>query len=74
MAAGCIPIVPSTGGPSEYVPKELQYRSVEELVAIIEREMEWPSFSPMEMREIAMMFSAERFRSQMRELISELIR
>jgi glycosyltransferase involved in cell wall biosynthesis len=74
MAAGCIPIVPSTGGPSEYVPKELQYRSVEELASIIERQIERPSFSPAEMREIAMRFSAERFRSQMRELISELIR
>ncbi len=74
MAAGCIPVVPSTGGPTEYVPKELQYNSVEELVAIVEREMERPSFSPMEMREIAMRFSAERFRRQMSELISELIR
>jgi glycosyltransferase involved in cell wall biosynthesis len=74
MAAGCIPIVPSTGGPSEYVPKELQYSSVEELVSIIEQEIERPTFSPTEMRKIAMRFSAERFRGQMRELISELIR
>lgn len=37
MASGCIPIVHDSGGPREFVPKDLRYRNMEEAVMKIER-------------------------------------
>lgn len=42
MASGCVPIVHDSGGPREFVPKDLRYKSIEEAVMKIERAIsEW---------------------------------
>lgn len=73
MAAGCIPVVPSVGGPSEYVPRDLQYSSEEEFAAIVGREIERPSYDRAEMRAIALRFSVQRFRARVKTLVNDLV-
>lgn len=36
MAAGCIPVVPNSGGPSEFIPNDWQYSSLQECIQKIE--------------------------------------
>ena len=35
MSAGLFPIVPTMGGQSEFVPKQFQYRSLDDAVKIV---------------------------------------
>ncbi|MEM2351676.1 MAG: glycosyltransferase, partial [Thermoproteota archaeon] len=73
MAAGCIPIVPNTGGPAEIVPRELQYGGFDELVEKVNREVENPSFRPGELYSISLKFSKERFYENIKSVITEMI-
>lgn len=69
MAAGCIPIVPSTGGQTEFVPSRLTYKNFDEFVKIIRRETHNPSYTPEEVSRMVSHLSDRIFRLKMKKLI-----
>jgi alpha-1,2-mannosyltransferase len=65
MAAGCIPVVPDSGGPKEFVPPEWRYREDEDAIQKIQRALrQWSPPIAEEMRAIAQEFREERFHDQ----------
>lgn len=64
MAAGIIPIVPSTGGVTEFVPKEYQFESLDEACNKIQAAMKASDTERQKLSEIAEEFSAEDYENQ----------
>lgn len=70
MSSGCIPIVPDSGGPKEFVPKQLRYKSVEEAASLIESSIfNWSSKKAEEFIQISDRFTEEKFCKKFIELI-----
>ncbi|MEM3769702.1 MAG: glycosyltransferase [Candidatus Bathyarchaeia archaeon] len=62
MAMGCISIVHDSGGPREFVPDNLRYKTVKEAAEKIEKEIcGWTPQKANEMIEIAQRFKEENF-------------
>jgi glycosyltransferase involved in cell wall biosynthesis len=65
MSSGCIPIVPDSGGPKEFVPKQLRYERVEEAASLIESSMfNWSPQKAEEFIQVSDRFSEEKFRKE----------
>lgn len=62
MASGCIPMVHDSGGPKEFVPYNLRYRSMEEAATKIEKAIsEWSPTYSKRMFNVARRFSESDF-------------
>jgi glycosyltransferase involved in cell wall biosynthesis len=65
MSAGCLPVVPDSGGPREYVPPNLRYRRIEEAAQIIERNIkDWSFENSKEMIKISNGFTDKEFKKK----------
>jgi alpha-1,2-mannosyltransferase len=62
MASGCIPVVPNSGGPKEFVPRQLRYENVEEAAFLIESSMsDWSQQKAEDFIAVSDGFGEERF-------------
>ena len=62
MSAGCVPIVPDTGGLKEIVPKRLRYSNVNEAAFLVEKTLDnWSSSQAIESKNSAEKFNQDRF-------------
>ena len=78
MSAGLIPVVPSTGGQSEFVPRQYQYRSLEEAFQIISSLLiDTPRVQMTKesnrMSKIAKNFSETNYKKQFQLIVSQLL-
>jgi alpha-1,2-mannosyltransferase len=65
MSSGCIPVVHDSGGPREFVPQDLRYRSIEEAAEKVEKVMDiWCPRQTSRVSKIADRFSEENFSKQ----------
>ncbi len=65
MSSGCIPIVPESGGPAEFVPNRLRYETVEEAASLVESSVSnWSPQKAEEFIETTKRFSEEEFRRE----------
>ena len=69
MAAGLVPVVWRFGGPSEYVPSEYQFGSIEEARDKILKALKAPASERMRVRRIAMGFSEAVFERRFSSLV-----
>lgn len=71
MAMGCIPVVHDSGGPKEFVPEYLRYRTIHEAAEKIKKEIsKWTPQRAMEMIKIAERFKEENFSKKFIELFN----
>jgi glycosyltransferase involved in cell wall biosynthesis len=64
MSSGCIPVVPDSGGPREFVPGYWRYRTIEEAASVVENAVfEWSPKTAEEFVQSTNRFSQERFSS-----------
>lgn len=62
MSSGCVPIVPDSGGPTEFVPRRLRYTTVEEAASLVESAMlDWSPQKSEEFVQVTENFSIETF-------------
>lgn len=74
MSTGCIPIVPDSGGPREFVPENLRYEAIEEGAMKIERAID--QWSTKKMREIinsAKSFNEQKFSERFLRIVNKTI-
>jgi glycosyltransferase involved in cell wall biosynthesis len=72
MAAGCIPVVHDSGGPSEYVPKKWRYNDFEECVDKVKEALAASSHEHIEMVKLAERFSTEYYKQSFSNIIKSL--
>ena len=62
MSAGCIPIVHNSGGPTEFVPTELRYKTVEEAAEKVEKNVDnWSPEQAYKISQISEKFNETNF-------------
>jgi hypothetical protein len=65
MSSGCIPVVTDSGGPKEFVPKQLRYESIEEAASLIESSaFNWSPRKAEEFIRVSDRFGEDRFRDE----------
>ena len=72
MAAGCIPIVHDSGGPSEYVPEKWRYRSSSECLSKVKEALNASPQEHMEIVKLAEQFSEKHYKESFIQIINEL--
>jgi glycosyltransferase involved in cell wall biosynthesis len=73
MAAGLIPVVPSIGGPTEFVSKEWWYKSITEGAAKVITALErWSPKEAAYFSKKANLFSASKFRQKISEIACQI--
>jgi glycosyltransferase involved in cell wall biosynthesis len=71
MSSGCIPVVPDSGGPKEFVPKQLRYESVEEAASLTESSVfNWSTHKAEEFVKASNRFSEERFSNEFLKIMN----
>lgn len=62
MSSGCIPVVPDSGGPKEFVPKHLRYKTIKEAAIALEKAVfDWSPKKAEKLVQSTKKFSEERF-------------
>ncbi len=62
MSSGCIPVVHDSGGPREFVPQDLRYKSIEEAAEKVEKAIDkWSPKEASRVSKIADRFSEKNF-------------
>lgn len=75
MASGCIPIVHDSGGPREFVPEYLRYKSTQEAAMRIEKAIsEWSPEKAERMSKIASRFGEEEFSKKFTNIVNSYIK
>lgn len=75
MASGCTPVVHDSGGPREYVPEHLRYKSIEEAAEKIERAItDWSPENAKRMLRIANRFDESEFSKKFIEVMSSCVK
>jgi glycosyltransferase involved in cell wall biosynthesis len=64
MAAGTVPVVPNVGGMIEFVPKEYQFRSIEEAADKIQSAMHAPDAERKRIRGLVKVFTSKKYEAQ----------
>lgn len=72
MAAGCIPVVHNSGGPSEYVPEKWRYDTLDDCLEKIEHAFDASPHEHMEMVKIAEEFREESYRQTFIQYLKKL--
>lgn len=71
MASGCIPIVHDSGGPKEFVPSNLRYKSPEEAAEKVEKALsDWSATKSNEISKDANRFNEKNFSKQFIDVFS----
>lgn len=74
MSSGCLPIVHDSGGPREFVPKYLRYKTIEEAVIKIEKAiLGWSPGKSKKMSSIANRFNEKEFSSRFLGVLNSYI-
>lgn len=74
MSSGCIPVVHDSGGPREFVPEYLRYKSIEEAAMKIEKAIsEWSPEHAERMLSIANRFNEKEFSKKFLNIVNQLI-
>ena len=73
MSAGLVPVVPSIGGPSEFVPIEYQYNSLEQASQIVASALDVEGKERQRISNSVMRFSETNYKRQFQLIISKLI-
>jgi glycosyltransferase involved in cell wall biosynthesis len=73
MSAGLVPVVPSIGGPSEFVPIEYQYNSLEQASQIVASALDVAGKERQRISNSVMRFSETNYKRQFQLIISKLI-
>lgn len=71
MAAGLVPAVPATGGPTEFVPQKYQFRSLEEAAGIIQAALQVSDKERLAISDSVKGFSLSAYTSRFLQFISE---
>jgi glycosyltransferase involved in cell wall biosynthesis len=75
MASGCTPIVHDSGGPKEFVPEHLRYKSAEEAAMKTEKAIsEWSPEKAQRVSEIASRFNEEEFSKRFTSVVNSYIK
>jgi glycosyltransferase involved in cell wall biosynthesis len=74
MAAGCIPVVHDSGGPSEFVPKKWRYSSFEECIEKVNEALAACPEEHMQMVGLAEHFSTDHYKQSLSEIIESLLK
>jgi len=72
MSAGLIPVVPDTGGHTDFVPKQYQFGSIHEAVGIISRALHAPHEDRIRISDSVIRFSHSNYVKQFQAVIKEL--
>ncbi len=71
MSLGCIPIVHDSGGPREFVPDELRFKSIEDAASKLEKAIDsWSPLQGAEFEKFAERFSEKNFSNQFISLLN----
>jgi len=74
MSAGCIPIVHDSGGPREFVPRDLRYKNLEEAKVKIEKAIsKWSVEYAEKMSNIARAYNEENFSKKFMNILYSYI-
>jgi glycosyltransferase involved in cell wall biosynthesis len=73
MAAGLIPIVPSIGGPTEFVPQQYHYSTLEQAADIITQAIHLPYLKRVQISNSVNKFSNSHYIEGFKRLVNELI-
>jgi len=74
MSGGCIPVVHDSGGPREFVPENLRYKTIEEGAMKIERAIaKWSTKKMEEMTKSAKNFDKEKFSQTFLNIVDQAI-
>ncbi|AIC16718.1 glycosyltransferase [Nitrososphaera viennensis] len=71
MAAGLVPAVPATGGPTEFVPQEYQFHSLEEAAGIIQAALQVSDKERLAISDSVKRFSLPAYTRRFSQFISE---
>ena len=71
MSSGCITVVPDSGGPKEFVPKEYRYKTIEEAAFLVSSSIfEWSPEKSKDFVRISKEFSEEKFSKEFLRIMS----
>jgi glycosyltransferase involved in cell wall biosynthesis len=73
MAAGLIPIVPNKGGPTEFVPKEYHFNTLEQAAEIISSAFHLPSSKRLQMSNSVNKFSTCHYIKRFQHIVNGLL-
>lgn len=73
MSAGLVPVVPSIGGPREYVPTENQYDSIETAVKIIRKSMQVKDIDRINVSNSGSQFSTHSYKIKIKKMVNCLL-
>lgn len=73
MSSGCLPMIPPTGGPSEFVPKRYHYSSLEDCVEKLNTLLKAEKSEQEYVAHLSKKFHEKHFKESMRKMIEELI-
>lgn len=72
MAAGCIPVVHNSGGPTEFVPERWRYNDLDECLDRVERALEASPNEHVEMVRIAAQYREEQYKKTFAHYLRKL--
>jgi glycosyltransferase involved in cell wall biosynthesis len=73
MSAGLIPVVPSIGGPSEFVPLKYQYHTLQQALQIVKSAFNVPVYERMVLSNHVEKFSTSNYIKQFQNVIHKLL-
>lgn len=73
MSAGLVPVVPSVGGATEFVPKTNQYNSIETAVKIIRKSLNVKDIERIKTSDSVRQFSAHCYKTKIKRLVMSLL-
>ncbi|HET6590408.1 MAG TPA: glycosyltransferase [Candidatus Nitrosocosmicus sp.] len=73
MSAGLVPVVPSVGGPTEFVPIENQYDSIETAVKIIQKSQDIKDIERIRTSNSVRQFSTQCYKAKIKKLVLDLL-
>jgi glycosyltransferase involved in cell wall biosynthesis len=71
MSAGLVPVVPDVGGPTEFVPWQYQYRSLEEAAGIVRAALAAGEATRLQLSDSVAQFSSSAYIRRFQEYVAE---
>lgn len=72
MAAGLVPVVPAIGGPTEFVPQECQFHSLDDAAGIVRKAMQVPDSERLAISNSVKGFSLLAYKSRFSQFVTEM--
>jgi glycosyltransferase involved in cell wall biosynthesis len=73
MAAGLVPIVPSIGGPTEFVPHEYHYNTLEQAADIVSQAFRISYLKKVQISNSVKKFSTYHYIKGLKRIVNELL-